>query len=68
MFSVKAIFFKYLIAPSAIDIFGFVINNSGSNCEINPSPLHSGHAPSGELNEKKAGSSLPIVKSQYGQA
>ena len=36
----------------------------GDNTELKPNPLHSGHAPKGELNEKNVGSSLPIVKSQ----
>ena len=46
---------------------GLVISNSGFNTELKPNPLHSGHAPKGELNEKNVGSNLPIVKSQYGQ-
>ena len=64
MFSVKTIFFKYLIAPSAIEMFSSTINESRSILNSTPKPWHVGHAPSGELNENIDGSSLPIVNPQ----
>ena len=64
----NTIFFKYLIAPSAIDRFSSVISEFSSIVEINPNPWHVGQAPSGELKEKSVGSNFPTVNSQYGQA
>src|SRR5688500_12720531 len=57
-----------LIAPSIMlfDLSGII--KSGSNSILMPSPLHSLHAPNGELNEKVRGSKSPSEIPQWGQA
>src|SRR5579875_553114 len=57
-----------LIAPCNIlfDLSG--IMRSGSNSVFIPSPLHSSHAPKGELKENVRGSRSPRLMLQYGQA
>ena len=57
-----------LIAPSIILLFLSGIIRSGSNSILIPRPLHSSHAPNGELNEKDLGSIFPILILQNGQA
>ena len=47
-------------APAAIEIF-WLIMRSGSNSMRMPRPVHAGHAPWGELNEKLRGSSSSRV-------
>ncbi len=44
-----------LTAPSLIDSFGLGTTRSGSISMRVPSPEHSGHMPSGELNENSCG-------------
>ena len=57
-------FFKYLIAPSAILKFSSVIKDAGSSLKTDPIPLHVGQAPRGLLKENIVGSSFPNVKPQ----
>src|SRR5919108_5906843 len=56
-----------LIAPSSMlfDLSGII--NSGSNSILMPRPLHSLHAPNGELNENVRGSKSPSEIPQRGQ-
>src|SRR5919204_4722814 len=56
------------IAPSSMlfDLSGII--NSGSNSILIPRPLHSLHAPNGELNENVRGSKSPRLMPQWGQA
>src|SRR6185503_12292004 len=56
------------IAPSKmlLDLFG--MTSSGSNSVLIPSPLHSLHAPNGELNENVRGSRSPSEILQCGHA
>lgn len=56
-----------LIAPSSILLVLSGIINSGSNSILIPKPLHSLHAPKGELKEKDLGSIFPILMLQNGQ-
>src|SRR5919202_2900521 len=57
-----------LIAPSIIlfDLSGII--KSGSNSILIPKPLHSLHAPKGELNENVRGSRSPREMPQRGHA
>src|SRR5215510_11516279 len=57
-----------LMAPSSmlLDLSGII--KSGSNSILMPRPLHSLHAPNGELNENVRGSRSPREIPQRGQA
>src|SRR5919201_4800702 len=57
-----------LIAPSSmlLDLSGII--KSGSNSILMPRPLHSLHAPNGELNENVRGSKSPREIPQRGHA
>jgi hypothetical protein len=48
------------IAPSAMEMLWFGMMSPGSICIFTPSPVHSGHAPCGELKEKFRGAISPI--------
>src|SRR5215469_12164854 len=56
------------IAPSASDRDGSGTMSSGSTSILVPSPVQSGHAPHGELNENDRGSSSSNDRSSYRQA
>ncbi len=55
-------------APSPIDSVGSGTTSSGSISIIDPRPVHRGHAPCGELNEKIRGSSSGMTGPWSGQA
>ena len=54
-------------APCPRLLSGFGMSSAGSISSFVPRPVHVGHAPCGELNEKFRGSSSSIVKPSYGQ-
>src|SRR5262252_11054934 len=56
------------IAPSASDRDGSGTTSSGSTSILVPSPVQSGQAPHGELNENDRGSSSSNDKSSYRHA
>src|ERR1019366_1330473 len=56
------------IAPSRIDFDGSGMSRSGSTFCTVPRPLHEGHAPNGELNEKRRGVISVSEVPQSGQA
>src|SRR5215467_13914064 len=56
------------IAPSASDRDGSGTMSSGSTSILVPSPVQSGQAPQGELNENDLGSSSSNERSSYRQA
>ena len=56
------------IAPSLIEIESSGITKSESTSSLLPSPVHSGQAPNGELNEKDLGSSSSKESEQSWQA
>src|SRR6202034_2689026 len=56
------------IAPSARVLAGSDTTSSGSTSSLVPSPVQSGQAPQGELNENDRGSSSSKDKSSYRQA
>src|ERR1700745_2769929 len=57
-----------VIAPSARDLDSSGTISSGSTSSLVPSPVHSGQAPHGELNENERGSSSSKDRSSYRQA
>ena len=57
-----------MTAPSAIDLLLSGMIRSGSNSILNPSPLHSSHAPNGLLKENIRGWSSSNAIPQIGQA
>src|SRR6266480_6043183 len=56
------------IAPTASDRDGSGTLSSGSTSILVPSPVQSGHAPHGELNENERGSISSNDRSSYRQA
>src|SRR6516164_9284685 len=56
------------IAPSASDLDWSGTISSGSTSSLVPSPVQSGQAPQGELNENERGSSSSKDRSSYRQA
>ena len=57
--------FQMARAPSAIDLLRSGMIRSTSNSSRMPSPVHSGQAPWGELNENERGSSSSNVVPSY---
>ncbi len=56
------------MAPSASERLWSGTIRSGSNSSMAPSPSHAGHAPYGELNEKRRGSSSSMLHSRMVRA